>query len=105
MLFTMLSCSYPFERKEDNEDDPRTQTRVMQRILKGVSLRLPFPLLHVAKRSPSHRRLHEFPASPKQYRFSTEIRLGSLFAKTHSSIIQPEHPVLCSLHVTVQLAR
>ncbi len=37
MLFTMLCCTYPFERKEDDEDDPRTQTRVMQRILKGAS--------------------------------------------------------------------
>ena len=36
MLFTMLCCTYPFERREDDEDDPRTQTRIMQRILKGI---------------------------------------------------------------------
>ncbi len=38
MLFTMLCCTYPFERKADDENDPRTQTRIMQRILKGASL-------------------------------------------------------------------
>ena len=38
MLFTMLCCSYPFERKEDDDQDPRTQTKIMQRILKGESL-------------------------------------------------------------------
>ena len=40
MLFTMLCCTYPFERREDDDDDPRTQTRIMQRILKGVGLRM-----------------------------------------------------------------
>ncbi|CAK0785491.1 hypothetical protein CVIRNUC_008700 [Coccomyxa viridis] len=35
MLFTMLCCSYPFERKEDDDQDPRTQTKIMQRILKA----------------------------------------------------------------------
>ena len=38
MLFTMLCCSYPFERKADDEQDPRTQTKIMQRILKGAPL-------------------------------------------------------------------
>ena len=38
MLFTMLCCSYPFERKDDDDQDPRTQTKIMQRILKGTSL-------------------------------------------------------------------
>ena len=38
MLFTMLCCSYPFERREDDDQDPRTQTKIMQRILKGASV-------------------------------------------------------------------
>ena len=37
MLFTMLCCSYPFERRDDDDQDPRTQTKIMQRILKGRS--------------------------------------------------------------------
>ncbi len=39
MLFTMLCCSYPFERKEDDDSNHRTQTKIMQRILKGYPLR------------------------------------------------------------------
>ena len=35
MLYTMLCCSYPFEKKEDDPRDVRTQTKVMQRIMKG----------------------------------------------------------------------
>ncbi len=36
MLYTMLCCSYPFEKKEDDPHDVRTQTKVMQRIMKGT---------------------------------------------------------------------
>ena len=35
MLYTMLCCSYPFEKKEDDPNDLRTQTKIMQRIMKG----------------------------------------------------------------------
>ncbi|CAL5229102.1 g12364 [Coccomyxa viridis] len=35
MLYTMLCCSYPFEKKEDDPQDVRTQTKVMQRIMKA----------------------------------------------------------------------
>ncbi len=38
MLYTMLCCSYPFEKKEDDPQDVRTQTKVMQRIMKGEEL-------------------------------------------------------------------
>ena len=40
MLYTMLCCSYPFEKKEDDPHDVRTQTKVMQRIMKGMQLSL-----------------------------------------------------------------
>ena len=35
MLYTMLCCSYPFEKKDDDPNDLRTQTKIMQRIMKG----------------------------------------------------------------------
>ena len=35
MLYTMLCCSYPFEKQEDDPKDLRTQTKIMQRIMKG----------------------------------------------------------------------
>ena len=35
MLYTMLCCSYPFEKKEDDPKDLRTQTKILQRIMKG----------------------------------------------------------------------
>ena len=35
MLYTMLCCSYPFEKKEDDPKDLRTQTKIMQRIMRG----------------------------------------------------------------------
>ena len=37
MLYTMLCCSYPFEKKEDDPNDLRTQTKIMQRIMRGDS--------------------------------------------------------------------
>ena len=37
MLYTMLCCSYPFEKKDDDPNDLRTQTKIMQRIMKGTS--------------------------------------------------------------------
>lgn len=40
MLYTMLCCSYPFEKKEDDPQDVHTQTKVMQRIMKGMQLSL-----------------------------------------------------------------
>ena len=41
MLYTMLCCSYPFEKKEDDPHDLRTQTKIMQRIMKGTKPCLP----------------------------------------------------------------
>ena len=35
MLYTMLCCSYPFEKQEDDPKDLRTQTKIMQRIMRG----------------------------------------------------------------------
>ena len=35
MLYTLLCCSYPFEKKEDDPKDLHTQTKIMQRIMKG----------------------------------------------------------------------
>lgn len=48
MLFSMLCCSNPFEWKEDDDNDGRTQNTVMQRILEGILLhRLTQPMGHV----------------------------------------------------------
>lgn len=38
MLYTMLCCSYPFEKADDDPQDLRTQTKIMQRIMKGTEL-------------------------------------------------------------------
>jgi serine/threonine protein kinase len=35
MLYAMLCCRYPFERPED-DDDPKGQHRIVQRIIKCV---------------------------------------------------------------------
>lgn len=35
MLYTMLCCSYPFDKKEDDPQDVRTETKIMQRIRRG----------------------------------------------------------------------
>ncbi|CAK0785101.1 hypothetical protein CVIRNUC_008307 [Coccomyxa viridis] len=35
MLYTMLCCSYPFEKQEDDPKDLRTQTKIMQRIMRA----------------------------------------------------------------------
>ena len=58
MLFTMLCCSYPFERKEDDDNDPRTQTKVMQRILKGKSLHGLAQPMGPVNSAPSHCAFH-----------------------------------------------
>ena len=38
MLYTMLCCSYPFEKADDDPRDLRTQTKIMQRIMQGAQL-------------------------------------------------------------------
>lgn len=35
MLYAMLFCCYPFERRED-QDDPRAYAKITQRIFKGA---------------------------------------------------------------------
>lgn len=43
MLYAMLCCRYPFERPED-DDDPKGQHRIVQRIIKSELM-----LLHCAR--------------------------------------------------------
>ena len=50
MLYTMLCCSYPFEKKEDDPKDLRTQTKIMQRIMRGDS---PLPERSLMAAAPS----------------------------------------------------
>ena len=35
MLYAMLFCCYPFDRRED-QDDPRAYAKITQRIFKGA---------------------------------------------------------------------
>ncbi len=47
MLYAMLVCRYPFERPED-DDDPKGQHRIVQRIIKCVLNCYPNPHVLVA---------------------------------------------------------